>query len=332
MSLENPHINIFKQLIPLEDAIQQRRIHPVRAAKNYLLGATLPTSCPFDAKSTTSSSRELTDEEREEKLGLEGIVIDWMVHDANRMRENRPPYGLVYSDDGFNGDSSDKNMRIVKDANLFGDPYTTFSVALYHTLANSLDRKLEHIFTIPQGREAETYRRYMEFVNRNGLKPDDPYGIKHTVSFSNTALRMMGDILANSRDIDSTPLGRKPTIDESANASRNSTPIILKLSSYEQTVFDTIHRSMTEGGKIWKSLTIVEDKGKMYYQIKDTVLQRAIDQLSHPDTKEKAEGMSRGGCPARLRFDGKESAIETLWNWYIDYAVKVAKQTPTISR
>lgn len=166
----------------------------------------------------------------------------------------------------------------------------------------------------------------MGVVNSSGENVNDPDGVKHIVSTSNTAIRIMGGILSHAQDIDSALLGRKITVDESANAARNSTPLIIKLSSLEQNVFDTIIRSMSEGG-IWRSLIVVENEGKMYYQIKDSVLKNAIDQLSQPEIKEKIDKKSRAGCPARMRFEGKESAIEILWNWYIDYSVKASQKT-----
>lgn len=164
----------------------------------------------------------------------------------------------------------------------------------------------------------------MEYVHRSGTRSNDPHGIKFIVFSTNVGLRMMGDILAHASDIDSTPLGRKVTVDESANAARNSIPLLTKLSSLEQKVFDIIHGSMDAVG-VWESLKIVEHAGKMYYQIKDSVLRNAIRQLSEPGTKEEVEKNKRTGCPARMRFDGKESAIETLWNWYIDYSIKVSR-------
>ena len=321
MSLENPHI-IIQQLAPFED-IPQKRLFPMRAARAHLSGSTpQEASTQLDAEFATNSPGVLTDEEQEEKLALFGIVISWMVNGANAMREHRPPYGLIYSESGLNEGYSDNNIKVVQNANLLGDPFSTFSFAIRHTFAHALRMKLEKVFASPERNEAAIYRRYMEFVNRNGAKPNDPYGIKHTVFLSNTGLRIMEDILANAHDIDSTSLGRKVTTDESVNAARNSTPLILKLSSFEQNVFDTILRSMNDGG-IWRSLKIVEIVGKMYYQIKHPVLRHAIDQLSRPEIEEKVEKKSRGGCPARMRFEGKESAIETLWNWYIDYSVQV---------
>ncbi len=320
MSLENPHI--IRQLSPFE-AIKQKRIFPMRAARAHLSGTAPPaTSCQSDAKFTPSASHELTDAERAEKLGLDGIVIDWMVQGANNMRAQRPPYGLVYSESGFNGDFSDNNMKVVQNANLLGDPFTTFAFAIRHTFAHALEEKRRQIFAMPEGYEAAIYRKYMEYAHRSRTKREDPHGIKSLALSS--SVRMMEDILTHAQDIDSTLLARKVTIDESINAARNSTPLLIKLSSFEQNVSDTILRSMAEGG-IWKSLKIVENNGQMHYQVKDSVLQHAIDQLSDPDTKEKVENKSRGGCPARIRFEGKESAIETLWNWYIDYSVQVSQ-------
>jgi len=323
MSLENRY-NIIQQLAPFEK-IPQKRLRPAPVAKSYISGTTLPTlSDQSNSEPTTNGSRPLTVGEREEQLALDTIVIGWMVDGANKMRTQRPPYGLVYSESGFNGDFSDENMKIVDDSNLLGDPFNTFAFAIHHTLAHALEQKRRQIFTMPEGHETAIYRKYIEFAHRNGTKSDDLYGIKFLSLAPKVAVRIMGDILAHAPDIDSTSLGRKITVDESANAARNSTPLILKLSSFEQNVFDTILMSMAEGG-IWRSLTIVENKGKMYYQIKDLVLKNAIDQLSQPETKEKVEKTNRAGCPARMRFEGKESAIETLWNWYIDYSVKASQ-------
>jgi|SRR3989344_9010140 len=331
MSLENPHIT--RQLRQFDEIIKQRRIHPARAAKAHLSGTIASAgSCPFDAKSDPSFSRELTDEAREDELGLDAIVSDWMIQGANNMRQHRPPFGLVYSENGFNGDFSDDNMKVVTDANLLGDPFSTFSTTIHHTLAHALEQKRKQIYTRPEGHEAAIYREYVKYAHRNGIESEDPYGIKLLVFAPKVGLRIMEDILAHSQDIDSTSLGRKVTLEESEKVARTSTPLILKLSSFEEKVFETINRFLTEDGGIWKSLKIVENEGKMYYQIKDPILQHAMDKLSDPDTKEELEKKTRGGCPARNRLNGKESAIETLWNWYIDYTVQISRPTPTISR
>lgn len=331
MSLEN-RFNIIQQLAPFEK-IPQKRLHPAPIAKSYLSGTKHPTlSDQSNPEFITNNYRSLTDAEREEQLGLDGIVAYWMVDGANKMRQQRPPYGLVFSKNGFNEEFSDQNMEVVDDANLFGDPFTTFAFAIHHTFAHALEQKRRHIFTVPEGHEAAIYRKCIEYIHHNGTKSEDPNGIKSLAFAPKVAVRIMGDILAHAPDIDSTSLGRKVSFDESVSAARNSTPLILKLSSFEEEVFGVIDRSMNEGGGIWRSLKFVENEGKMYYQIKDAERQHAIDQLSHPEIKEKIEKKSRAGCPARMRFEGKESAIETLWNWYIDYSVKASHKTPTISR
>src|SRR3989344_2114736 len=322
MSLENPHI-IIQQLTPFE-RIPQQRMHPPRQAKSYLSGQH-PELLRQSRSESTTKNHAFTDAEQEEKFALAGIVADWMVQGANEMRKHRPPFGLAYSISGSTEDFSKNNIKVLKDANLLGDPFSTFAFTVNHTLAISLRQKVKQILATPEGREAAIYKRHMYFANRSGISPDDPDGIQYSVIPSGTGLRIMGAILAHANDIDSTLLGRKPTVGESANAARNSTPLIIKLASFEKNIFNTIFVSVAEGGGISKSLMIVENDGKMYYQIKDSVLQAAINQLSKPDVREKVEREKRAGCPARMRFDGRKSAIETLWNWYIDYSVQVSQ-------
>lgn len=152
MSLENG-FNIIKQLAPFEK-IPQKRLHPAPIAKSYLSGTKPPIlSDQSNPEFTTKDSRPLTDGEREEQLALQTIVIDWMVDRADKMREQTPPYGLIYSDNGFNDDLVD-NMKAVQDPNLLGDPFATFSFAIRHTLAHALKHKLKEVFTTPEGHEA----------------------------------------------------------------------------------------------------------------------------------------------------------------------------------
>lgn len=213
---------------------------------------------------------------------------------------------------------------------MLGDPFSTFSLAINHTFAVSLNQKLQQVFDIPDGREAAIYRRYMAFANRSGISPNDPDGIQYTVIPSNTGLRIMGDILAHMDDIDYTPLERKPNMDELASAARNSIPLVTKLASFEKNVFNIIFRSIADSGGIHKSLIVVENAGKMYYQLKDPMLQSAINHLSKSGIREKIEKEKRAGCPARMRFEGNKSAIETLWNWYVDYTIQVSRPSTTI--
>jgi hypothetical protein len=313
MNLERNRL--LQPLIPLEK-ISENRLYPMRIARQYLSGGTPLVN--FNPENNVSNAPALTNPEKEEKIALEGILINWMTSQACKMKETRPPYGLIYFDNGLDGDLSDKNAKIVKDANLLGEPFTTFPFAILHTFALSLEEKRKQIFATPNTHEATIYNKYLGYFHRNGTRPDDQDGIKSIVFSSIFALRMMTDILAHSSEIDSTPLERKVTFDEAANAARNSTPLITKLSSLEDNVFVTVNNTINNGG-IWKSLEIVEYAKNIFYQIKDPILKNAISRLSEPEIKEKIGKNSRAGCPARLRFDGDKSAIETLWNWYIDF-------------
>lgn len=328
MSSENP--NILQQLSLIEDVVRQKRSHPRRIANLYLSGQH-PTLLRQPDSPTTTENPVFTDDEEEEIFGLHGIVIDWMVDGASKMREQRPPYGLIYPKSGFNENLSANNMKVLQNTNLLGNPYTTFSATMHCTLADALREKLKRVFAAPEGREARIYGRHMEYARRIGPRSDDPDGIKYTASSSNGGLQLMGDVLSHTADIDSTFLGRKPTTDESVDAARNSTPLIRKLSTYEKNVFNFVKRLMSEGG-IWRSLIIVENGEKMYYQIKNPVLQAVINQLSKPDIKESLGKNKRQECPAGMSFDGRKSAIETLWNWYIDYSVQVSQHNATITR
>lgn len=157
MNLERP--NVIKQLSPFERLLHQQRLYPSRIAKLYLSGQPLTLLEQLHSESTTNNV-PLTDAEKEEKLALGGIMIHWMIDGANKMREQRPPYGLIYLENGLNGDFSADNMKIIKDANLLGDPFTTFSFAIHHTFAHALEEKRKQIFTCPK----DTKLQYIENI------------------------------------------------------------------------------------------------------------------------------------------------------------------------
>lgn len=125
------------QQFDFSNDIRQGRIFPMRSAKMHTSGEVF---IPQNNRLT------LTDQQREENLGLDAIIIDWMVNDANKARVLRPPYGLIFARNNKIDDYPVSNIKTLDNPNLLGDPFSTFAFAMHHALAYSLEQKRLKVF------------------------------------------------------------------------------------------------------------------------------------------------------------------------------------------
>lgn len=310
-----------------------------------------------DFSPTPEEALEIYHNGKEERYALSAVLINRVVNRALAQRTGREPYGLI----GFPLDYDSLTEQVSEnqqpeDITWLGlpDPFSALQVHMQRTLTQSWLEEMSYLDDLrskkPQHKLSQVYNRLLQWQDcytrfsqlyeheleaRNSFNPvftEIPTGISTGIFVMSKFLQVLPQVCE--RDVDYKEI----TPDSLVEIARNSYPFIAKLAMLP---FDTSSLTVVLTGNAYgirKGLirfTHLEDPkssfNPIYFEaietksgdrvnMRESIWHEVEFDMAHVKSSEQKVTT---GCPAMVRFDGDESAVQKLWDWHLDIASKV---------
>ncbi len=254
-------------------------------------------------------------EAKPEVYALTAVLIDGVITRAQGARVLRPPFGLIYFPYGPSAGSITLSQEdIDRDR-----PFNTIQMAMFGTLMDAQTEEIEGIKTgnAPTNIQ-QVYWRLVDIMS-NYIPANAEFSLSGGIDFASVIMSGTAQIIPT--------LARDASPDKLIEIARNSLPIVTRFAA----------GNVDHNTRFLRTLVTDESWKEHYlkfrtdcFKIKDVGAATQLVLSEHGEQRLRNAGIDNLmvgnsptiGCPALVNF-GEGSAINLLWNWYVDVAREV---------